>query len=285
MARALVFMALIIAMLLYLGLPAAAGVYAVLPHRAAVGVLPEGFEQVHLTTPDGIGLAAWYRAPSNGAAIILFHGAGSSRESLRGYAAMLAQHGYGVLAVDLRGHGESQGRTNRLGWQGSRDAGTAVAFLRARPEVAAIGALGISLGGEVLLGAAAEYPSLQAIVADGASRRSLEELFALESERPLAHNFAARVMYATVQLLSGESPPAPLLDSIRAAGRTRFYLIAGGADRLEVAFNRVFAAALGSQATLWEAPQAPHTGAFGLYPQEYEERVVGFFDQALLTGP
>jgi predicted alpha/beta hydrolase len=38
-------------------------------------------------------------------------------ESIRPYAEMLSCHGYSVLAVDLRGHGGSEGRANRLGWQ------------------------------------------------------------------------------------------------------------------------------------------------------------------------
>ena len=51
------------------------------------------------------------------------------------------------------------------------------------------------------------------IAADGATTRSLDELLALPSERPLVRNFTARVMYAAVQILSGETPPVPLLDS------------------------------------------------------------------------
>ena len=112
-------------------------------------------------------LAGWYKPPLNGAVIILIHGAGGSREGMRPYAAMLARHGYGVLALDLRGHGASTGRTNRFGWQGTQDVGAAVAFLQARDEVKAIGGLGSSLGGEVLLGAASKYPALKAIAADG----------------------------------------------------------------------------------------------------------------------
>jgi hypothetical protein len=140
--------------------------------------------------------------------------------------------------------------------------------------------VGLSLGAEVLLGAASTYPQLQAIVADGATRRSLDELLALPSERPLVRNFTARVMFLTVQALSGEQPPNPLLpDSMQAAASTRFLLIAAGANAQEVAFNQLFAQTVGQRATLWVAPNASHTGAFGMYPQDYEARVIGFFDQ------
>jgi pimeloyl-ACP methyl ester carboxylesterase len=271
----------VLVLLLYLGLPAAMGVYTVLPGRDAVGSPPETFEEVVLQTEDGVQLQGWYRPPTNGAAIILIHGAGSSRESLRSYAQMLVEHGYGVLALDLRGHGQSEGKTNRLGWQGTQEVGAAVNYLQGRGEVQRIGGLGISLGGEVLLGAAAHYPEIRAIAADGATRRCTSELLALESERPLVRNFTARVMYAAVQVLTGDAPPRPLLDSMIASKSTQFFLIAAGKNALETAFNQMFAATLGSRASLWIAPQADHTTAFTLYPQEYKQRVISFFQTGL----
>ena len=211
--RWIVYFLLAVIIGLYILLPVAVGVFAVIPSRATVGPAPDGFEAVTLKTADGISLAGWYHPPDNGSAIILLHGASGSREAVRPYAAMLARQGYGVLALDQRGHGESGGKTNRLGWQGTADVGAAIAFLQAQPQVKRIGGLGLSMGAEALLGAAADYPALAAIVADGATRRDLDELLALPSERPLVRNFTARVMFATVQLLSGEKPPRPLLAS------------------------------------------------------------------------
>lgn len=271
----------ILILLLYIGLPVGMAAVALWPSRSAPGSPPAGFEAVTLTAGDGVQLNAWYRPPENGAAIILLHGAGGTRESMRPYAEMLARHGYGVLSLDLRGHGESQGKVNRLGWQGSLDVGAAVAFLQSRPEVQRIGGLGSSMGGEVLLGAASAYPELQAIAADGATRRCLEEYLALEQNRPLVHNFTARVMFAVVRLFSGSAPPLPLLESMQQAPTTQFLLVAAGNNDEEIAFNRLFAETLGSRADLWIAPQVGHTGAFARYPDEYERRITGFFDSAL----
>jgi uncharacterized protein len=282
--RWFVILVLVLILGLYIVLPVAAGVYAVFPYKQSVGAPPEGFAAITITTDDHVDLKAWYAPPTNGAAIILAHGAGNSRESVRDYATLLARHGYGVLALDLRGHGQSSGTTNRLGWQGTRDVGAAVAYLQTRDEVKTIGGLGLSMGGEVLLGAASTYPAMRAIVADGATRRSLDELRALPSERSLIRNFTARVMFTAVHVLSGDDPPdPPLLESMIAAESTRFLLIAGGSEPLEVKFNELFAETLGAQADLWIAPDAAHTGAFNRYPTEYEQRVIAFFD-ARLTG-
>lgn len=288
--RALYWIALLslaVIVVLYIALPIGLGVSVILPYQETVGAPPAGFESITLLTDDGVMLAGWYQPPVNGAAIILIHGAGGSREGMRSHIERLTRHGYGVLALDLRGHGASAGRTNRLGWQGTRDVGAAVNYLQTRVEVKAIGGLGSSLGGEVLLGAAAAYPAIKAIAADGATTRSLDELLALPSERPLVRNFTARVMYAAVQILSGETPPQPLLDSMLTAPATSYLLIAGGDHEREVAFNELFTASLGERATLWVAPGASHTAAFGLYPDQYEQRVIAFFNTVLLdeAGP
>ena len=266
---------------LYLVLPVSMGVAAVAPVREPVGQPPEGFEAVQLRTDQNVTLAAWYARPANGAVIILLHGAGGSREGLRPYAEMLRGHGYGVLAVDLRGHGESEGKTNRLGWQGTADVGAAVQFLQSRAEVEKIGGLGLSMGAEALLGAASTYPALAAIVADGATRRCTAELLALPEKRSLAESFVPRMMYAAVQVLSGTEPPKPLLDSMVEAPSTRYLLIAAGTVPLEVAFNQLFADTVETRASLWVVPGAAHTGGFAHYPDDYENRTMAFFDQTL----
>jgi pimeloyl-ACP methyl ester carboxylesterase len=273
---------LVIAFLLYLVLPAVFGVAALVPRSTQVGDAPKDFEDVTLTTNDGVELKAWYKPASNGAAIILMHGAGDSRENLRPYLAMLERHGYGVLAIDQRGHGQSAGNVNRLGWQGNSDVGAALAFLQDKKDVKAVGALGLSMGGEVLLGAASQFPSIRAIAADGATRRSIQELLALESERSLVRNFTARVMYATVQMISGERPPKPMLDSMVESDDTVYLLIAGGNKELEVKFNRLFVDALDSRASLWIAPETGHIEAYRRFPEQYEQHLINFFDSALV---
>ena len=132
-----------------------------------------------------------------------------------------------------------------------------------------------------MLGAASRYPVIRAIVAEGATRRSTEELLALSEERPLVRSFTARLMYAVVDLLSGEQPPKPLLDSIKDTTGTRFLLIAAGTKPMEVSYNELFKKTLGDRAILWVVAGAEHTGAFSSHPTEYEQRVTDFFNQTV----
>lgn len=69
---------------------------------------------------------------------------------------------------------------------------------------------------------------------------------------------------------------------IVAAKATSFLLIAGETNAQEVAFNKLFAETLSERATLWVAPGAGHTEAFGRYLDEYEQRVIDFFESTLL---
>ena len=86
---------------------------------------------------------------------------------------MLARHGYGVLLFDRRGEGASEGEPNSWGWGGEADIKAAVAYLEGRPDVepGRIGGLGLSVGGEMMIEAAAETDGLAAVVSRGAGAR------------------------------------------------------------------------------------------------------------------
>jgi hypothetical protein len=84
------------------------------------------YEDASLTTADGVKLSGWYIPSSNGAAVVLLHGASSTRSNVLAQAAVLARRGYGVLLFDARGHGRSGGRAMEFGWYGDLDASAAV---------------------------------------------------------------------------------------------------------------------------------------------------------------
>ena len=99
------------------------------------------------------------------------------RKGPQRHARMLIRHGYGVLLFDRRGEGASDGDPNAFGWGGAKDVDAAVAYLRRRPDVrdGRIGGIGLSVGGEMMLEAAASNHALRAVVSEGAGARSLRE--------------------------------------------------------------------------------------------------------------
>ena len=129
-------------------------------------------ENVSFRTSDGLSSRAG-TSLQNGAAVIAFPG----RSGSQAHARMLAGHGYGVLLFDRRGEGKSEGDSNLLGWGADKDILAAVEFLKARPDVdpARIGGIGLSVGGELMLQAAAETDELAAVVSEGAGTRQFSE--------------------------------------------------------------------------------------------------------------
>ena len=146
----------------------------VVTHTARAEVPPAelgtAYEEVEFTTSDGLLLKGWYIPSTNGAAVIAFPGRSGPQKQAR----MLASHGYGVLLFDRRGEGESEGDPNGFGWGGERDLDAAAAYLQSRPDVdpTRIGAIGLSVGGEMLIRAAAHSDAFAAVVSEGASGTS-----------------------------------------------------------------------------------------------------------------
>ena len=201
---------------------------------------------------------------------------------------MLVRNGYGVLLVDMRGYGDSGGSPNAYGWGSVRDIDAAVAWLQERPEVRgdAIGGLGLSVGGEQMIEAAAGNQDLTAVVSEGAGLRSVRESAARQGPNSLElalqypHDL---VLTGAVWAFSGEAPPRSLVQAAAAVSpRAVFFIVAergqGGEDVLTVPYYE----AAGESKELWEVPGAGHTGGLRAQPEEYERRVVGFFDRELL---
>jgi hypothetical protein len=157
-------------------LPVVVGI--VITHKPRTAVpqanLGRAHEDVTLHTSDGLDLSAWYVPSRNGAAVIAFPG----RRGPQRHARMLARHGYGVLLVDMRGNADSDGDANMFGWGSRKDLQAALDFLSRRPDVhdGAIGGLGLSVGGEMLLDTASADTRLAAVVSEGAGYRSVSEV-------------------------------------------------------------------------------------------------------------
>ncbi|NOY35680.1 MAG: alpha/beta fold hydrolase, partial [bacterium] len=68
-------------------------------------------EQIKLKTDDGVEIAGDYypASPTGAPAVVLTHMMPSTKESWREFAAGLNKAGFQCLAIDLRGHGESEG--------------------------------------------------------------------------------------------------------------------------------------------------------------------------------
>jgi dienelactone hydrolase len=243
--------------------------------------LGAAYEEVSFTTSDGLELKGWYIPSRNRAAVIAFPGRSGPQRPAR----MLARHGYGVLLFDRRGEGESDGDPNIFGWKGERDIRAAVAFLKSRPDVDPdrIGAIGLSVGGEMLIEAGAESSDLAAIVSEGAGIRSIRETVAIPGTRMMLEaTIAHAVVTPAIALFSNDLPPASLETlSEKIAPTPVFFIYAVPGQGGEAELTETFYRAAREPKDIWLVPGAEHTGGIEAQPEEYERRVVGFFDDAL----
>ncbi len=234
------------------------------------------FQDIQLTTSDGVRLAAWYTPPRNGALILLAHGYNGVRPPV--LYAMFVRHGYGVLAWDFRAHGASGGDISTLGDFEQADVDAALDFARAQPEVERVGAWGGSMGGATVLLSAAKRPEIQAVVADGAYP-ALQDVIRI--------NLPAAWMTPFVSFFIERDSGAALarvraVDAIARIQPRPVFLIdgwSGGAIQMDAPY-RLFAAA-GEPKQLWVGQGVGHMGMFDANPVEYERRVLAFFDTYL----
>jgi hypothetical protein len=235
-------------------------------------------ENVSFTTSDGLRLHGWFVPSKNGATVISFPG----RKGPQKPARLLVSEGYGVLLFDRRGEGESDGDPNALGWRGTRDLDAAIAYLRSRPDVDPdrIGGVGLSVGGEMMLQAAAETDDFKAVVSEGAGIRSVREAVHMDGIEKVAPSWLFGLVTAGTAVFTSDLPPPSLTDLSAEITEPALFIHATPGQGGETLTEKYYEAAEGPK-EYWPAPGG-HTRAFDAAPQVYERRVVGFFDRHLL---
>lgn len=306
--RALAFMALSAAMLpagAYLGVSALVARKLAFSKPLPIDRTPTslGLDYRNVTfvsRDDGVVLRGWL-IPGIGASgeptldrtVIAMHGAWQNRTDaaigLLDLCGELARAGFAVLALDMRGHGESQIAPFSLGFTEQRDALGAVDFLRsgplpyrnlARPRW--IGAYGISMGAHALLYAAAREPAIRAVVADSAYAEMLQTI---ERELPqrskLPRFFTPGVLFIARALYGVDVAAVRPVDAVAAIAPRPLLLIQGGADEMVPASSLTELARAAetnptAHVVTWRAPNVPHAQAFHQEREAYVSLLIAF---------
>lgn len=235
------------------------------------------FQEVELVTEDYIRLSAWYTPPQNGVIILVAHGYGDKRPEE--ICELFASHGYGVIAWDFRAHGKSGGDFSSLGYYETLDAGAALNFALAQPGVEHIGAWGGSMGAVTMIRAAAQYPEIEALVADS-------PFATLEDEMDLRVPFP--MMRSLIQYFAEQKSGLNLdwvrpIDDISKISPRPVFIIQGMRDGMVPldSGKRLYNAA-GEPRKLWTEQDVPHLSMYTFYKTEYINRVINFFDEYML---
>jgi pimeloyl-ACP methyl ester carboxylesterase len=154
------------------------------PSQPKPGVAFKSFDLVDLrasfTMPNGV--------PAPVPAVLLLHGYGESRSVWNGFEQQLLTRGWAVMALDLRGHGESKSKNFRSieaspEWRKDPhefpvDVGPALDWIKAQPRINTnkIVVIGSDVGANLALIASGRYPEVRTVVA---IRPNLDESLAL----------------------------------------------------------------------------------------------------------
>jgi len=235
------------------------------------------YQEIELLTSDGVKLAAWYTPPQNGALILVAHGYGDRRPEE--FYKLFAEHGYGVLAWDFRGHGASGGDLVTLGYSEVLDVEAALAFALAQPDVEHVGGWGGSMGAVTMIRATARNPEIEALVVDSPFA-TLEDELDLRVPYPLLNPFIRFFAEWETGLSLDLVRP---VDDIGLISPRPVFIIQGMNDGMVPpdSAERLYAAA-GEPRQLWMEPDAPHMNMYSYYRTHYTKRVIKFFDTHLL---
>lgn len=246
----------------------------------------EGYqaESVTLQARAGGSFQGYFIHGRNGATIIVPPTGSSGRGSRWAETKLLLDHGYAVFTFESRrcaGMGPLS-----LGYEEVNEVADALGYLHTRPEVDRdrIGIYGFSSAGATAVMAAARLPGLKAVVAEGGYGDFVKNALGASRSRGLTGLIEAayrRPFRPTYRLVTGleleQLSPVSVIDRIAP----RPILLIYGSQEVSLAGAREQLAAAGDNAELWIVDGAGHGNYLAVAPEEYEARLVGFFQEAL----
>jgi dipeptidyl aminopeptidase/acylaminoacyl peptidase len=258
----------------------------VIPRRyPEVGIpteLGRPYQDVVLTTSDGLTIAGWHIPGSRPEAIILVHGIDANRRAVMPEAMILAEAGFHLLMIDLRAHGQSGGSEATYGYREALDVQAAVDYLEALPEIEGIGALGTSFGGAAVARAAADDPRLQAVVIESSYSSLPDAVEDAFDNRSIFPAWSAPLLIALaeqrVNLKISQVNSARDLTTLRPRA---VMIIHGSLDDLFPVDHayKMYGSAHEPKA-LWIIEGLGHANPVIGREEEYKKRVIAFFEEA-----
>jgi fermentation-respiration switch protein FrsA (DUF1100 family) len=245
------------------------------------------FDDVTVTTADGLKLVGWFVPSENGAVIIMQHGYKDNRAEMLNEAGMMHRHGYGALITSIRAHDYSDGETITFGKKEIQDLEAWYQYLLTRPDIdpEKIGILGNSFGGMLSIEYAAQNPKIKAVVADSAFS-SLNDTVATSVKYFTGlpkFPFVPLIVFWAERETGFKAADIDATKWIAQISPRPVFLMQGGADIVISASSgqRLYDAAREPK-ILWYEPSLGHVDFDGQMAAEFEARVAAFFDQYLL---
>jgi pimeloyl-ACP methyl ester carboxylesterase len=241
-------------------------------------------------------IAAWWIPPRErtGKCAVLIHGYGDAKVGAIAWAPTFHALGYGCLAIDLRAHGESDGKYTTAGYFERHDVGDVINQVRAaRPsETQSVILFGVSLGAAVAAAVAAERDDIDAVVLESPYADYRHAIAAHAEILGQPGGFLQELGVRLAERISGADfnavRPVDLIPQIKAP----LMIVQAGDDPFVPAADakRVEQAATSRPAeyptVYWHVELAPHVQALSADPAGYREKLEEFLEMpALVPSP
>jgi dienelactone hydrolase len=248
------------------------------------------YENVRIQVGDGVTLAGWYVPPRQapGPVIVVLHGSQGDRRDGAWHARQLIQAGYGVLMYDQRALGESGGKTVSYGWLDGPDLLSALDYLGSRPEVdpERIGAVGLSLGGYIVLNAAYQEPDrFAAVWLDGIHAQRMEDFPEAQNEGEKFAILINAMIFRMMEFRLSRGAPPAFTQILSEMNHPPIMIVAGGLNDFERRVSQKYAKVIQPNTRIWLIENAQHVGGPAVVPDEYRQRMLEFFQDALFFSP
>ncbi len=234
-------------------------------------------KEVRLAAADGVALAGWYLPSRSGSAVVFAHGLGQDRTALLPEARVLSEAGHGVLLLDFRGHGESEGQPT-YGVKEQLDLEAALRWVRAQPDVdpKRVGALGFSIGSDALAEVAARDPALAAVSLHSPFTRALENVELEYSRWGRLSVLGARIPFWMRGIDLDAVRPVDVVSRIAVP-----VLMVVGAEEPGQWMTEALEVALPPHSSSWVMEGAGHGGFIEVEPVAYPARLREYFGERL----
>jgi fermentation-respiration switch protein FrsA (DUF1100 family) len=250
------------------------------------------YEEVSFQSHDGLKLTGWFlpsKEPSD-TTIIIQHGLGSNAGDMLLNTICLTREGkWNLFYYNFRGHADSQGNLTSLGPLELKDMESALVFLKkGKPEAARrLAVYGHSLGAAVAIAGAARRPEIEGVAAESPFTRTRDTVtrFARVFYGIPKFPFMYLALFlASLRLRISLWGFAPIDEVGRIAPRPFFLIHAERDMRMPSCDMQALMAAAGEPKELWIAPGADHGEPWMVAKEEYERRLVKFFEKVFAVS-
>jgi len=236
------------------------------------------YEEIQLKTNDNIKLAAWF-IPQNKSdkVIVVSHGYPFDKGNVLSFAPFLHPN-YNLLFFDFRAMGKSGGKYTTAGYKEINDFNAAVDYLNDR-GFKKIGTIGFSLGASTAI--MADNPHVKAIVADSPYanlQKMVEQQYSIFSILKWPFVFLTNI-YGRLLFKIDISQVSPALAAKNSS--IPILLIHGKNDNEIPVENSEIIHKANPKNELWILDNVGHGQSHFVKQEEYEKKVLDFFDKHL----